>query len=65
MASHKSERLPDLGLWHDGQEWRLVEVHGESLLQPTVEHWVAGGVGEVGKHNRVFSVSFAGRVDRK
>ena len=45
--------LPDAFVRHEAEERRLLELHHESLSQRFVEHRIARGVGELGKHDRV------------
>ena len=52
--THQPQVLLHLLVVHDFQEGRLLELDGDRLAQRAVENRVAGGVGEVGKHQHIF-----------
>src|SRR5580704_4947133 len=52
--AHEAEAFANFGVWDDVQVRRLLELHGQSLLQRTVEDRIARGVDEIGEENAVF-----------
>ena len=64
LVHHLAEGLLDLLIRDDAQEGRLFQLYGKPLSQSTVEHRIAGRVGEVGEDDGVLvreRMSLAGK----
>jgi ribosomal protein S17E len=52
--AHVVERFRDLLFRNNAEEWRLVELRGQTLTKRTVKNRIAGSVGKLGENNGVF-----------
>jgi hypothetical protein len=55
--THRSERLADLAVGNEVEEWRLPQLSGKSLSQHVVEHRAAGLIIEIREDSRILSLS--------
>ena len=53
-TAHQMQRFSYFAIGQNIEEGRLSEFDAERLLERVIEDRVAGGVGEVGEHDRVF-----------